>query len=660
MSRNDIVLPTDYQNFIALSRYARWIPEENRRENWSETVERYLNFMQDHLVKNYNFDEVVFYELQDRLFNAIVNLDVMPSMRALMTAGKALDRCNVAGYNCSYLPVDSPRAFDETMYILMCGTGVGFSVERENIDKLPIVNEHFENSTTVIKVGDSRSGWARALRELIAMLYVGQIPQWDVSDVRPAGARLKTFGGRASGPAPLVDLFEFCIEIFKNAAGRRLYPIECHDIMCKIGEVVVVGGVRRSALISLSNLGDDQMRHAKSGQWWETEGQRALANNSVAYRFKIQMETFMREWLSLVESKSGERGIFNRKSAKEQAMRNGRRKTNYEFGCNPCSEIILRPYQFCNLSEVVIRAEDTEETLLEKVEMATILGTFQATLTDFRYLRKVWKDNTEEERLLGVSLTGIMDNKLFNDYNTIFFEDGHRVFDGSRVGSILTRLKEKTIEVNKKYSEMLNIPQSTAITCVKPSGTVSQLVDSASGIHTRHSDYYIRTVRGDNKDPLTQFMIDSGIPNEPDVMKPDSVTVFSFPMKSPEGAVTRNSLSAIDQLHMWQTYQQYWCEHKPSVTISVKEEEWMEVGSWVYRNFDEISGISFLPHSDHTYAQAPYQEINKEEYKKLLKKMPKQIDWNNLTKYEKDDTTAGSKELACTAGVCEVVDIGNT
>jgi len=660
MIKNNVVLPTDYQNFIALSRYARWIPEENRRENWSETVNRYLDYMQDHLTQKYNFDEVIFYELRDRLYNAIVNLDVMPSMRALMTAGKALDRCNVAGYNCSYLPVDSPRAFDETMYILMCGTGVGFSVERENIDKLPTVNEHFENSTTSIKVSDSRAGWARALRELIAMLYVGQIPQWDVSDVRPAGARLKTFGGRASGPAPLVDLFEFCIEIFKNAAGRRLYPIECHDIMCKIGEVVVVGGVRRSALISLSNLGDDQMRHAKSGQWWETEGQRALANNSVAYKSKIQMETFMREWLSLVESKSGERGIFNRKSAKEQAMRNSRRKTNYEFGCNPCSEIILRPYQFCNLSEVVIRADDTEEILMEKVEMATILGTFQATLTDFRYLRKIWKDNTEEERLLGVSLTGIMDNKLFNDHNTIFFEDGQRVFDGLRVGQILTRLKEKAIEVNKKYSDILNIPQSTAITCVKPSGTVSQLVDSASGIHSRHSDYYIRTVRGDNKDPLTQFMIGSGIPNEPDVMKPDSVTVFSFPMKSPEGAVTRNSLSAIDQLRMWQTYQEYWCEHKPSVTISVREEEWMEVGSWVYRNFDKISGISFLPHSDHTYAQAPYQEINKEEYKKLLKKMPKQINWNNLTKYEKDDTTAGSKELACTAGVCEVVDIGNT
>ena len=645
-------LPTDYQNFIALSRYARWIPEENRREEWTETVNRYLTYMQDHLFKNYNFDKKMYYELQDRLFYHITNLNIMPSMRALMTAGKALDKCHVAGYNCSYLPVDSPRAFDECMYILMCGTGVGFSVERENVDKLPIVNEHFEDSTTTIKVGDSRSGWAKALRELIAMLYVGQVPEFDVKDVRPAGARLKTFGGRASGPEPLVDLYKFCIGMFKGAAGRRLYPIECHDLMCKIGEVVVVGGVRRSALISLSNLGDDQMRYAKSGQWWENEGQRALANNSVAYKGKISMETFMREWLSLVESKSGERGIFNRKSAIKQAEKNGRRKTDYAFGCNPCSEIILRPYQFCNLSEVVVRADDTIETLLEKVEMATILGTFQSTLTDFKYLRKIWKDNTEEERLLGVSLTGIMDNKLLTGYLDKSSITSHKL------NVLLSTLKETAIKVNKKYAELLNIPQSTAITCVKPSGTVSQLVDSASGIHARHSKYYIRTVRGDNKDPLTEFMKSAGIPNEPDVMKPDSTTVFSFPMKAPEGATTDSS--AIDQLRSWQTFQEYWCEHKPSVTISVKEDEWMEVGAWVYKNFDDISGISFLPHSDHTYAQAPYQEINKKEYEKLKNKMPESIDWKLLQNYEKEDNTAGSKELACSAGVCEVVDIQST
>jgi len=639
---NNKILSSDYQTFIALSRYARWLSVENRREEWTETVNRYLKYMVNHLKEKHNF--TIPDKMHSDLFDHITNLDIMPSMRALMTSGNALDKCHVAGYNCSYLPVDSPRSFDETMYILMCGTGVGFSVERENIDKLPIINEHFEDSETIIKVGDSRQGWAKALRELIAVLYAGQIPKWDVSDVRPAGARLKTFGGRASGPAPLEELFEFCIAMFKNAAGRRLYAVECHDIMCKIGEVVVVGGVRRSALISLSNLGDDQMRYAKAGQWSETEGQRALANNSVAYKGKVQMETFMREWLSLVESKSGERGIFNRKSAIRQAERNGRRKTDYAFGCNPCSEIILRPYQFCNLSEVVVREHDTVESLIKKVEIATILGTFQSTLTDFKYLRSVWKNNTEEERLLGVSLTGIMDNKLLNgDYATL--------------PAILKQLKEKAIDINKTFAEQLGIPQSTAITCVKPSGTVSQLVDSASGIHARHSEYYIRTVRGDNKDPLTQFMMDSGIPNEPDVSKPESTTVFSFPMKSPEGAITRNDMSAIQQLELWLVYQRNWCEHKPSVTITVREEEWMEVGAWVYKHFDEVSGISFLPHSDHTYAQAPYQEITKKEYIQLDKTMPDVIDWSLLQNYEKEDNTIGNKELACVAGVCEVVDI---
>ena len=570
---NSVSLPSDYQTFIALSRYARWLPEENRREEWSETVDRYLNNMGKHLKEKYNYDLTL--EMHDSLFSHITGLDIMPSMRALMTSGIALDRCHVAGYNCSYVPVDSPRSFDETMYILMCGTGVGFSVERANVDKLPIINEHFEDSETVIKVGDSRQGWAKALRELIAMLYAGQVPKWDVSEVRPAGARLKTFGGRASGPAPLVELFEFCIEMFKGGAGRRLYPIECHDIMCKIGEVVVVGGVRRSALISLSNLGDDQMRHAKSGQWWEN---------------------------------------------------------------------ILRPYQFCNLSEVVVRENDDLEILKHKVTMATILGTFQSTLTDFKYLRKVWKDNTEEERLLGVSLTGIMDNELLNG-------------GSDDLDYILTILKETAIAVNKNYAEQIGIPQSTAITCVKPSGTVSQLVDSASGIHARHSNYYIRTVRGDNKDPLTEFMIASGIPSEPDVMKPESTTVFSFPMKSPEGAITRNEMSALEQLELWLQYQRHWCEHKPSVTITVREEEWMEVGAWVYKHFDEVSGISFLPHSDHSYAQAPYQDITEKEYQKLQEQMPSTIDWSLLQNYEKEDTTTGSKELACSAGVCEVVDI---
>ena len=635
-------LPTDYQNFIALSRYARWKDDEQRRETWLETVDRYFDYMQKHLhVKHkYNITKA----LREKLNNYIVSLGIMPSMRALMTAGDALDRCHVAGYNCSYIPVDSPRSFDECMYILMCGTGVGFSVERSNVDKLPIVNEHFEESTTVISVADSRPGWAKAFREMIAMLYVGQIPKWDVSEVRPAGARLKTFGGRASGPAPLEDLFKFCIDIFKNAKGRRLYPVECHDIMCKVGEVVVVGGVRRSALISLSNLGDDQMRHAKSGQWWENEGQRALANNSVAFKGKPEMGTFMREWTSLYESKSGERGIFNRKAAKVKASENGRRETEHEFGCNPCSEIILRPYQFCNLTEVVARETDDIVSLKDKVRMATILGTFQSTLTDFKYLRKVWKSNTEEERLLGVSLTGILDCPVLSP-------------DNSNLSFNLQLLKEVAVETNKKIAKDLGIPQSTAITCIKPSGTVSQLVDSASGIHARHNPFYVRTVRGDNKDPLTQFMKESGIPAEPDVMKPDSTTVFSFPMKSPTGAITRTEMTAVQQLEYWLMFQRSWCEHKPSVTISVKEDEWMDVGAWVYRNFDEVSGISFLPFSDHTYAQAPYQDINEEEYKELHSKMPTSIDWSKLADFEKEDTTSGSKELACTADACEMVDI---
>jgi ribonucleoside-diphosphate reductase alpha chain len=594
-------------------------------------------------------------ELRAELEEAVLNQDIMPSMRALMTAGPALDRCHVGGYNCSYVPVDNPRAFDETMYILMCGTGVGFSVERHNVEKLPIVNETMHDTDTVIKVGDSRPGWAKSLRELISLLYAGQIPKWDTSEVRPAGARLKTFGGRASGPAPLENLFNFCIKKFKGAAGRRLYPIECHDIMCKIGEVVVVGGVRRSALISLSNLNDDQMAHAKSGQWWDEpqkniyrEGQRALANNSVAYKEKPQMGTFMREWLSLYESGSGERGIFNRQSAQKQAAKNGRRDAEQDFGTNPCSEIILRPYQFCNLSEVVVRASDTQQTLTEKVRLATILGTFQSTLTDFKYLRKIWRNNTEEERLLGVSLTGIMDNAMMS---------GKSAHLGKNIGATLNALKEQAISTNAAMADQLGIPQSVAITCVKPSGTVSQLVDSASGIHARHNPYYIRTVRGDNKDPITQFMISQGIPAEPDVTKPDSTTVFSFPMKAPTGAVCREDMSAIEQLELWLTYQQHWCEHKPSVTITVKEHEWMEVGAWVYEHFDEVSGISFLPFSDYVYQQAVYQDISKEEYEEALSFMPKFIDWVKLQEFEKEDHTSGGRELACSAGVCEVVDI---
>ena len=639
------MLPTPYQQFIHKSRYARWLDDEQRRENWDETVERYLQFMVDHVKEKHDFDmEVMCPGDIGKLRQAILSQDIMPSMRAMMTAGPALTRDNICGYNCSYIPVDSPRAFDECMYILMCGTGVGFSVERENVDKLPVISDGMQPTDTVIKVGDSKPGWAKALRELIALLYAGHIPKWDLSDIRPSGARLKTMGGRASGPGPLNDLFNFAVQLFVKAQGRRLFPIECHDLMCKVGEIVVVGGVRRSALISLSNLNDDQMAHAKSGAWWENEGQRALANNSVSYKGKPEMGTFMREWLALYDSKSGERGIFNRDAADKQVARNGRRETGHMWGTNPCSEIILRPYQFCNLSEVVVRDYDTLEDLKEKVHLATILGTLQSTLTDFKYLRKVWKTNTEEERLLGVSLTGIMDHHVLS-----------KNVDSARW---LKEMKLVAVDTNWDLAQALGIPQSAAITCVKPSGTVSQLVDAASGIHARHSDYYIRTVRGGNEDPLTQFMIEQGVYNEPCVMKPDTTTVFSFAMESPDGAVTRNDLTAIQQLELWKTYALHWCEHKPSVTITVKEDEWMDVGAWVYENFDVASGVSFLPHSDHTYQQAPYQDIEREDYLEWQQAYGHlNIDWQALSEYEREDNTSGSRELACTAGVCEVVDL---
>jgi ribonucleoside-diphosphate reductase alpha chain len=561
----------------------------------------------------------------------------------MMTAGPALDRDNTAGYNCSYLPVDDPKSFDEAMYILLCGTGVGFSVERQYVTKLPEIPELFYSDTTVV-VKDSKEGWAKAFRQVLALLWAGEIPKWDISRVRPAGARLKVFGGRASGPAPLVELFNFAITTFKNAQGRKLTSIECHDLMCFIGQVVVVGGVRRSAMISLSNLSDDRMRHAKSGQWWETAAWRALANNSVSYTEKPDMETFMREWQALVESKSGERGVFNRQASKNQAKKYKRRDPNYEFGTNPCSEIILRPYQFCNLTEVVIRATDTLADLERKVRIATILGTIQSSLTNFPYLRKVWSKNTEEERLLGVSLTGIMDNPITTSEN-------------KGLEKTLAHLRGVAVNTNAELADTLGIPHSTAITCVKPSGTVSQLVDSASGIHARHSAYYIRTVRGDNKDPLTQFMKDQGIPNEPCVMKGDTTTVFSFPVKSPRKSITRNDMTAIEQLETWLLYQRHWCEHKPSVTISVRDDEWMEVGAFVYKHFDEMSGVSFLPHSDHTYQQAPYQDVDKDAYSVLLKSMPKKIDWAGLSEYEKDDNTAAMQTMACTGDACEIVDI---
>ena len=626
-------LPTDYQSFIHKSRYAKYY-DGIGRESWSDTVDRFAT----NIISN-RVDAAT----RTQLEQAILGLEVMPSMRSLMTAGPAADRDNTCMYNCSYLPVDDLKSFDEAMFILLCGTGVGFSVERQFISKLPEVPELFESETVVV-VKDSKEGWAKALRQVIALLYSGEIPRWDVTKVRPAGAPLKTFGGRASGPAPLVDLFNFTIQTFKEAQGRKLSSVECHDIMCKIGEVVVVGGVRRSAMISLSNLSDDRMRHAKSGSWWENNPQRALANNSVSYTEKPDSLSFMREWMALVESGSGERGIFNRQASKVQAAKNGRRDDNYEFGTNPCSEIILRPNQFCNLTEVVVRSTDTLETLSEKVRLATILGTIQSSFTKFPYLRKIWQKNTEEERLLGVSLTGIMDNPLMTLKN-------------KGLSSTLEELKNVAITTNAHWAERLGIPVAAAISCVKPSGTVSQLVDSSSGIHARHSPYYIRTVRGDNKDPLTQFMKDQGVPNEPEAFKPDQTTVFSFPMKAPKNSVCTADMTAIEQLEMWLAYQRSWCEHKPSVTINVKKEEWFEVGAFVYKYFDEMSGVSFLPYNEHTYQQAPYQECSKTDYETLKSVMPKSIDWSKLSEYESEDNTAGSQTLACSGDFCEIVDL---
>ena len=639
-------LPTPYQDFIHLSRYSRWLPDEGRREQWDETVDRLIGFFDRHLSENY--EGFKFEKYKKEIRKNVLDLSVMPSMRALMTAGPALERDGVAGYNCSYLHINKPRCFDEMMYILMCGTGVGFSVERNFVENLPTISEEFADSDTTIVVADSKIGWAKAYRELISLLIGGQVPKWDLSKIRPAGARLKTFGGRASGPKPLDELFRFTVDTFKKAAGRKLTSIECHDVCCKIAEIVVVGGVRRSALISLSDLTDDRMRHAKDGQWWSTEPQRALANNSACYKSKPEIGTFMDEWVSLYRSKSGERGLFNRDAAKKQVEKIGddRRDSNYDFGTNPCSEIILRDKEFCNLSEVVVRADDTVETLKEKVRLATIIGTLQSTLTNFRYISSDWRKNCEEERLLGVSLTGIMDSKLTNG-------DGKQ----EDLENLLKELRQVAVNTNKKIAKELGINQSAAITCVKPSGTVSQLVDAASGIHSRHSQYYIRTVRADNKDPLCDFMKSKGFKAEPCVMKGDKVTVFSFPIKSPDGAITREDKTAIEQLELWLTYQRCWCEHKPSVTISVREHEWLDVGAWVYNHFDEVSGISFLPYSEHSYKQAPYQECDEETYRELLSETPTDIDWSQLQEFEDDDQTSGSQTLACSGDSCEVVDL---
>lgn len=632
-----VALPTVFQSYVHLSRYSRFNAEKGARESWEETVDRWIDFFKSHVNKP-ELDKTF-----TRLRSAIMNLEVMPSMRTMMTAGPALERDHIAAYNCSFVALNRVNAFDEILYVLMCGVGVGFSVERQHVSQLPPVAEEFHKSDIVIVVQDSKLGWAKALKELMSLLWQGQIPTWDVSRVRAAGEPLKVFGGRASGPAPLVELFKFCVESMKRAAGRKLSSLEVHDLVCKIADIVVVGGVRRAALISLSNLSDDRMRSAKSGQWWEMFPHRRLANNSAAYTEKPEVGVFMEEWRSLYESKSGERGIFNRMAAKLKCDSIGR-KSDFEFGTNPCGEIILRDREFCNLSEVVVREDDTLETLLAKVELATIIGTMQSTLTDFKYISKKWQDNCNEERLLGVSLTGIMDNTWTNGTRGVEAMTG-----------LLSKLRAHARETNKKWAEKLGVPPSAAITCVKPSGTVSQLVSSASGIHPRHSAYYIRRARMDMKDPLAKMMIDSGFNVEPDVMAPDHTYVVQFPIKSPANAVFRDDATAIDQLELWKVYKEHWCDHNPSITVTVREHEWMAVGAWVYENFDGMTGVSFLPHSDHTYVQAPYEEIDEAAYLELVKNTPTEVDWSRLHEYEKTDVTTGSQELACSSGGCEIL-----
>jgi ribonucleoside-triphosphate reductase (thioredoxin) len=642
---NSTQLPTQYQNFIAVSRYARYNDATDSRETWDQTVDRYTDFICSQ-VEKYN-GYTVPAKLKARIRENILNLKVMPSMRALMTAGPALERDNLCSYNCSFIPVNSARSFDEALYVLMNGTGLGFSVESKYVSQLPPVNEHFEKTSTTVVVEDSKAGWARALREIIALLWQGQIPDYDVSKVRPAGARLRTFGGRASGPEPLIDLFHFITKTFKGAAGRQLTPLECHDMMCKIGEVVVVGGVRRSALISLSDLSDREMAKCKSGAWWKEHPHRRLANNSAVYDQKPSVGVFLEEWTALYDSKSGERGVYNRENARRSARKTGRRNPDLVQGLNPCAEINLREFGLCNLSEVIVEPGDTLDDLKEKIEVATILGTFQSTLTRFKYLRKIWKDNAEDERLLGVSLTGQM---------------GHKVLSGQegldQLAQWLDSMKAVAVETNKTFAGKLGIKPSASITTVKPSGTVSQLTNSASGMHPWYSEFYIRSVRADNKDPMTQFMKDHGIPNEPDIYAADTTTVFSFPIAAPEGALTSADLTAVQHLDVWLTYKRFWTEHNPSITVQVAEDEWVAVADWVYKNFDDVGGVSFLPHEgSHTYDQAPYKRCSEEEYKAVLAKMPEDIRWKDLAFYETGDQTTGSQTLACTSGSCDVVDL---
>jgi len=622
--------------FVYYRSYAKWIEEEGRRETWIETIDRYMDFMKGKLGKMLKESEY------EEVREAILKQEAMPSMRLLQFAGPAAEKTNVCAYNCSFVAPSRFEDFGEIIYISMCGTGVGFSVESKNIQSLPQIKNQTGKKLPTFVVPDTKEGWADAFVLGMKTWFSGSDIDFDFSLLRPAGARLKIMGGKSSGPKPLIDLLGFTRERILRRQGRHLRNIDAHDIICKIGECVVSGGVRRSALISLSDLDDQDMRDAKNGQFWINEGQRMLSNNSAVYNVKPTETEFLKEWISLMESGSGERGIFNRESLyKTLPKRRLEKSANFigEMGTNPCGEIILRSRQFCNLSEVVARAEDTEEDLLRKIRVATILGTYQSTLTKFGYLSKEWKENCEEERLLGVSVTGQWDSKL------------------SRDPKMLAKLRLEAIRVNKIYAKRFGISESTCITAVKPSGTVSQTVDCASGMHPRHAPYYIRRVRISATDSLFKMMKDQGVPYHPEVgQNHDDANTFvlEFPMKAPDDAICKDDISALDQLEHWKVVKVNYTEHNPSVTISVGENEWIQVAHWLYQNWDIVGGLSFLPRSNHVYQLAPYEAIDEKTYKELTSKMP-DFDFSKIVTYELRDETEVKKELACVSGVCDIL-----
>ena len=629
--------------FVYLRTYARWIEHEGRRETWIETIDRYLSFMRE------NLGEKLTKEDYSELRQALLKQEVMPSMRLLQFAGDAARKTNVCAYNCSYIAPSCVEDFGEVMYVSMCGTGVGFSVESQNVEALPQIEYQGGEKLATHIVADSKEGWCDALVLGMNTWYQGKDIEFDYSKLRPAGARLKTFGGKSSGPEPLQALLDFTRSKILSRQGRRLTNINVHDILCKIGEIVVAGGVRRSAMISLSDLDDEKMRHAKDGQFYMLQPQRSIANNSAVYLEKPTQEVFLSEWLALVKSGSGERGIFNRGSLietlpkrrvdllKEKGLIHGDRITGI-IGTNPCAEIILQSKQFCNLSEVVARSDDDEKSLLRKIRLATLLGTYQASLTYFPYLSKAWQDNCEKERLLGVSITGQWDCQAVRDNN------------------VLDKLKQAAIDANKEYAKRFNVNASTCITCVKPSGTVSQTVDSSSGMHPRHAPFYIRRIRISASDALFKMLKKQGVPYHPEVgqSEMDATTfVLDFPVKAPTNAVCKDNLTALEQLEHWRLVKENYTEHNPSVTISVGEDEWLQVANWVYQHWDIIGGLSFLPRFDHVYQLAPYEAITEEEYNALLKRF-EQLDFAQLFAYEHSDTTEVKRELACVGGACEI------